>query len=313
MIVGYNGRDGVITDANGLLYMRARYYSPELRRFINADIIPGEISDSTSLNRYAYVNGNPVSYVDPFGLKGFWSGLWNGVKKVAKKVEDWCDKTINNIANSFKKTSEKILTAKKKAVKAIENFALFSNAIDDRISNPNLFGDIFYKYTYKYNKAHDKIGNSTDDLIKNQNDPDVKHLKVGVFNVGYSGCETVAVYNAKILLGDTNVSLADTIKSFEKEHALTFQYDSYGFLGGNPYSISKVLSNDGIKYETIKGFSDIREPGIYIVSYWNSLYYSSMIHTITIEITSDSYTSYNGRINYVNDPEFIAGYKVSRK
>ena len=129
--------------------MRARYYSPELRRFINADIIPGEISDSTSLNRYAYVNGNPVSYVDPFGLKGFWSGLWNGVKKVAKKVEDWCDKTINNIANSFKKTSEKILTAKKKAVKAIENFALFSNAIDDRISNPNLFGDIFYKYTYK--------------------------------------------------------------------------------------------------------------------------------------------------------------------
>ena len=68
MIFGYNGRDGVITDANGLLYMRARYYSPELRRFINADIVPGEISDSTSLNRYAYVNGNPVSFVDPFGL-----------------------------------------------------------------------------------------------------------------------------------------------------------------------------------------------------------------------------------------------------
>ena len=25
----YNGRDGVITDQNGLLYMRARYYSPD--------------------------------------------------------------------------------------------------------------------------------------------------------------------------------------------------------------------------------------------------------------------------------------------
>ena len=48
--------------------MRARYYSPELRRFINADIVPGEISDSTSLNRYAYVNGNPVSNIDPLGL-----------------------------------------------------------------------------------------------------------------------------------------------------------------------------------------------------------------------------------------------------
>ena len=48
--------------------MRARYYSPELRRFINADIIHGEISNPTSLNRYSYVNGNPVSFVDPFGL-----------------------------------------------------------------------------------------------------------------------------------------------------------------------------------------------------------------------------------------------------
>ena len=64
----YNGNYGVITDDNGLLYMRARYYSPELRRFINADIIAGEISNSATLNRYAYANGNPVSNVDPFGL-----------------------------------------------------------------------------------------------------------------------------------------------------------------------------------------------------------------------------------------------------
>ena len=64
----YNGRDGVVTDENGLIYMRARYYSPELRRFINADIIAGEISNAITLNRYAYANGNPVSNIDPFGL-----------------------------------------------------------------------------------------------------------------------------------------------------------------------------------------------------------------------------------------------------
>ena len=75
VIFGYNGRDGVITDKNGLYYMRARYYSPEMRRFINADILHGEISDSTSLNRYAYVNGNPVSYVDPFGLSAEEKGV----------------------------------------------------------------------------------------------------------------------------------------------------------------------------------------------------------------------------------------------
>ena len=38
ILFGFNGRDGVITDTNGLIYMRARYYSPDMKRFINADI-----------------------------------------------------------------------------------------------------------------------------------------------------------------------------------------------------------------------------------------------------------------------------------
>ena len=68
VIFGYNGRDGVVTDDNGLIYMRARYYSPDMKRFINADIVAGDISNAVTLNRFAYANGNPVSFVDPFGL-----------------------------------------------------------------------------------------------------------------------------------------------------------------------------------------------------------------------------------------------------
>jgi RHS repeat-associated protein len=64
----FNGRDGVMTDNNGLYYMRARYYNPKIKRFVNEDIIKGDISDGRTLNRYAYVNGNPVSLIDPFGL-----------------------------------------------------------------------------------------------------------------------------------------------------------------------------------------------------------------------------------------------------
>ena len=64
----YNGKYGVITEPSGLVYMRARYYSPELRRFINADVVAGEISNAITLNRYAYANGNPISNVDPLGL-----------------------------------------------------------------------------------------------------------------------------------------------------------------------------------------------------------------------------------------------------
>ncbi len=80
IIFCYNGRDGVVTEKNGLIYMRARYYSPDIRRFVNADIIRGAISDSTSLNRYAYVNGNPASLVDPLGLSADGRGQYGSVE-----------------------------------------------------------------------------------------------------------------------------------------------------------------------------------------------------------------------------------------
>jgi hypothetical protein len=49
-------------------YHRARYYHPGLRRFLNQDVVLGATSTPTSLNRFAYANGNPVSGIDPFGL-----------------------------------------------------------------------------------------------------------------------------------------------------------------------------------------------------------------------------------------------------
>jgi RHS repeat-associated protein len=64
----FNGMYGVMTDSNGLYYMRARFYSPEIRRFVNQDILLGEITDGQTLNRYAYVTGQPINYIDPFGL-----------------------------------------------------------------------------------------------------------------------------------------------------------------------------------------------------------------------------------------------------
>ncbi|MBQ7066068.1 MAG: RHS repeat-associated core domain-containing protein [Lachnospiraceae bacterium] len=65
----FNGQYGVVSDDNGLYYMRARYYNISIKRFINQDIVTGKLTESQSLNRYAYVEGNPVSYLDPFGLE----------------------------------------------------------------------------------------------------------------------------------------------------------------------------------------------------------------------------------------------------
>lgn len=60
----YVGQLGVQHDPNGLHYMRARFYSAELRRFVNAD----PIGFAGGLNWYAYANSNPVMLNDPSGL-----------------------------------------------------------------------------------------------------------------------------------------------------------------------------------------------------------------------------------------------------
>jgi RHS repeat-associated protein len=60
----FNGRYGVQADANGLLHMRARYYNPHICRFVN----PDPIGFTGGINFYAYVDGNPISMIDPFGL-----------------------------------------------------------------------------------------------------------------------------------------------------------------------------------------------------------------------------------------------------
>ena len=91
LIIGYNGRDGVLTEPNGLLFMRARYYSPALKRFMNADIILGSIADPSTLNLYAYVNGNPISYVDPFGLSKEESSNGGGYGEIISNLPNLVD------------------------------------------------------------------------------------------------------------------------------------------------------------------------------------------------------------------------------
>ncbi|SHJ81849.1 RHS repeat-associated core domain-containing protein [Hathewaya proteolytica DSM 3090] len=78
----YNGRYGVMTDSNGLYYMRARYYNPDIKRFVNQDVVLGSIASSVTMNRYAYANGNPISNIDPFGLSADGDGIIHGILDV---------------------------------------------------------------------------------------------------------------------------------------------------------------------------------------------------------------------------------------
>lgn len=51
----------------GLMYANARYYMPQVGRFISEDSYKGNIADPGSLNRYVYCNSNPLVYIDPSG------------------------------------------------------------------------------------------------------------------------------------------------------------------------------------------------------------------------------------------------------
>jgi RHS repeat-associated protein len=54
-------------DATGLMYYGARYYDSALGRFLSADTIVPSPGNPQTLNRYSYVLGNPLKYVDPTG------------------------------------------------------------------------------------------------------------------------------------------------------------------------------------------------------------------------------------------------------
>jgi RHS repeat-associated protein len=57
------GYTGEWEDQNELVYLRARYYDPALGVWTNLD--PLALS-----NRYSYITGNPVNFIDPTGLIG---------------------------------------------------------------------------------------------------------------------------------------------------------------------------------------------------------------------------------------------------
>lgn len=94
----YNGRYGVMTDPNGLLYMRARFYNPYICRFINPD--PSGFSGG--LNHYAFADGNPVNSSDPFGLGVLGENMINS---------SWMNTSMNGVPNVTATTTFQTVSA----------------------------------------------------------------------------------------------------------------------------------------------------------------------------------------------------------
>lgn len=55
---------------SGLDYAQQRFFTSQFKRFMSPDPLFGDISDPQSLNRYAYVENDPINAIDPTGMDG---------------------------------------------------------------------------------------------------------------------------------------------------------------------------------------------------------------------------------------------------
>ena len=103
----YVGQYGVETDDSGLYYMRARYYNPQIQRFINVDPI------RDNYNWYAYADGNSISSVDPTGtmdwstqaelyMHGFWDATVDFSDATKKELFSFLDNPLDYIYDTGK-------------------------------------------------------------------------------------------------------------------------------------------------------------------------------------------------------------------
>lgn len=66
---GYTGEQ--FDDVTGLLYLRARYYNPNLHTFMGKDPWSGNPGKPQSMNGWSYVDNNPINWTDPTGRTPF--------------------------------------------------------------------------------------------------------------------------------------------------------------------------------------------------------------------------------------------------
>jgi RHS repeat-associated protein len=78
------GQYGVMTEPNGLYYMRARYYDPEVGRFVSEDPLG---FDGGDVNLYVYVGNNPILLFDPWGLREAMSSYSGTIRIPTHSIE----------------------------------------------------------------------------------------------------------------------------------------------------------------------------------------------------------------------------------
>ena len=91
------GYAGGYTDPTGLVYLVNRYYDPNTGQFLSVDPLAGITGEP-----YQYVNGDPLNFTDPLGLKICWQALELGLTSASRQCWKSGYKKAGHIINKHK-------------------------------------------------------------------------------------------------------------------------------------------------------------------------------------------------------------------
>ncbi|MGD2247385.1 MAG: RHS repeat-associated core domain-containing protein, partial [Candidatus Methanofastidiosia archaeon] len=135
-------------DETGLYYYGARYYDPELGRFLTRDPLAGKKVVPQSLNRYTYCLNNPVKFIDPAGMFYKMCHVDGGCRWVRESRSssdpdrpDWVAYDANGDKITDSDEMETLLTSDDKADQAKAVYLMFLVTHPEIQGDPTQMGD----------------------------------------------------------------------------------------------------------------------------------------------------------------------------
>ena len=165
-----------------------------------------------------------------------------------------------------------------------------------------------FKENYEHNSKLDNTAETSTNnrIVNDQQGTTGQNFKYGRHMASWNACETIAIHNAKVLLG-MDSSLSKVMLTCQ----MLFAMIGDGYFGTNPRAIGRVLKHDGIEYSNVD-LSDMTQEGIYIISFWNPGVPFHGLHTVAVCYDGTTYTTYNysgyGQLYYGSPLDYAEFY-----
>lgn len=170
------------------------------------------------------------------------------------------------------------------------------------------------KFNYKQNKVID-VGT---DYLNGQGSGSLSVCRYGLFPMSYNGCEIIAVYNLRLMLG-CRAELCDIAKEI-------YPYGSMlcGLFGTDPCELKRYFKENNLPVHMIKDYYFFKKVFAHkkygILAFWNGETIFKGLHTVAVENTAKGlkvYNHSNKRVDpviynsiddYMDFSRFVCGY-----